>query len=245
MNGRRKDAFTLLEVLAAAIIFAMVVTVLVGTSSTAVHRIGTSTRELEADQLADSALADIEIQLQQGIAPAVEEEETEVEDFVVRTSRRSFAPEGTAASPAGRPARPVPGTLPSPSVAGSDVASLLGASLPEVARFLVEYDVEVSWLEQDAVHSVHRTTFAFDWESAATEYADLFARASAGGTRGGPGGGATGSDDESLPPGVDGRNLTEAQKAALRARQNDGDGGFTPRRAFSNGELIGESVRPR
>jgi hypothetical protein len=117
------------------------------------------------------------------------------------------------------------------------MAMLLGASLPEVAQFLLQYDVEVSWLEQDALQSVHRTTFAFDWESAANQYADLFARSSAngGGALGGNGedGGAgdaeagAGDDDVEASRLEDGSIprvivrsgvATEAQKAALRAR---------------------------
>ena len=49
----RQAGLTLLEVLAAAMIFAMVMTVLIGTSSSAVHRVGMSARRLEANTVAD------------------------------------------------------------------------------------------------------------------------------------------------------------------------------------------------
>lgn len=233
---RRAAGFTLLEVLASAIIFAMVITVLVGTSTTAVQRIGTSARELEADLLAEALLADLEIQIRQGIAPAVEEDETEIEGYSVRMSRIQFAPEQNA--PGGRPSLPLPGAARNPDtkpdIAGSDVALLLASNLPEVAKFLNQYDIEVSWLERDQTRSVRRTTFAFDWESAAIEYADLFARGQSGGNGPGTGLDADGDgqpdldgddigasrlEDGSLPPViVRSGTATEAQKAALRRR---------------------------
>ena len=53
---RRAHGLTLLEVLAATLIFALVMTVLVGTSSTAVHRSGLSARRLEANLVADAVV---------------------------------------------------------------------------------------------------------------------------------------------------------------------------------------------
>ena len=71
-SRHRELGLSLLEVLAAAMIFAMVMTVLISTSSTAVYHIGASVRRLEASMLADRILADLEIEMKQGIAPEAE-----------------------------------------------------------------------------------------------------------------------------------------------------------------------------
>ena len=60
-SERREAGLTLLEVLAAAMIFAMVMTVLIGTSSNAVHHVGVSARRLEAGLVADNLLSDLEM----------------------------------------------------------------------------------------------------------------------------------------------------------------------------------------
>jgi hypothetical protein len=173
MNSRNSNkhgeaGLTLLEVLAAAMIFAMVMTVLIGTSSTAVHNVGMSARRLEANLVADSLLADLEIQMKEGLAPEIEEGEFEHEHFSVRMLKTDFvSDEGT--NPAG--------TLADPGDAQIRISSMLGPGLPEVAKHMKQYDIEVGWIEQDGPQSVNRTTFAFDWQMAAIEYSDLFALA--------------------------------------------------------------------
>ena len=68
--------FTLLEVLASAMIFAMVVTVLIGTSSNAVHRVGLSASRLEASLIAEEELALLESFLNTQRTPPQDKEET-------------------------------------------------------------------------------------------------------------------------------------------------------------------------
>ncbi|MAG34440.1 MAG: hypothetical protein CL908_26515 [Deltaproteobacteria bacterium] len=168
---RDRRGLTLLEVLAAAMIFAMVMAVLVSSSSMSVRRSGLSARRLEANLVAESFLADLEIQIKQRIAPEVEEEERTQEDFVVRIVRSDFAPPPEAGA-----------APPSLSLAGeADIAALLGAELPEVARHLKRYDIEVSWIGgTGTVDKVTRTTFAFDWQAAASELEELFQGGAAG-----------------------------------------------------------------
>ena len=166
-NKHGEVGLTLLEVLAAAMIFAMVMTVLIGTSSTAVHNVGMSARRLEANLVADSLLADLEIQMKQGLAPEIEEDEFEHEHYSVRLTRTDFVSDEGANSA---------GTLADPGDAQIRIASMLGPGLPEVAKHLKQYDIEVGWIEQDGPQRVVRTTFAFDWQMAAIEYSDLFAR---------------------------------------------------------------------
>jgi hypothetical protein len=166
-NKHGEVGLTLLEVLAAAMIFAMVMTVLIGTSSTAVHNVGMSARRLEANLVADSLLADLEIQMKEGLAPEIEEDEFEHEHYSVRMLRTDFVSD-EGANPAG--------TLADPGDAQIRIATMLGPGLPEVAKHLKQYDIEVGWIEQDGPQSVNRTTFAFDWQLAAIEYSDLFAQ---------------------------------------------------------------------
>ncbi len=185
-RGRRQQrGLTLLEVLAATMIFALVMTVLVGTSSTAVHRSGVAARRLEANLLADAIVADLEIQMRGQIAPVVERTEwtTEDENYVVRVQNRSIqealaapaqtvADEVAAANAAASPAPTGPGAT--QIGGGAGIGTLLAGELPEVAKHLRQYDVEVVWIGPDGPESLTRTTFAFDWQAAKIEYAALF-----------------------------------------------------------------------
>jgi len=181
-TSRGEFGLTLLEVLAAAMIFAMVMTVLISTSSTAVHNVGVSARRLEANLVAEEMLADLEIQMKQGIAPEIDENELTRDPYAITIFRTDvFQGSENAASDGG----------------GIDVASMLGAELPEVAKHLKQYDIEVSWVEQNGPQRITRTTFAFDWQTAAIEFSELFARNNAGGNssgRNGDGGGIEGAN---------------------------------------------------
>jgi prepilin-type N-terminal cleavage/methylation domain-containing protein len=182
-----EPGFTLLEVLAATTIFAMVMTVLISTSSTAVHHIGVSARRLEANLVADEILVDLELQMKLGIAPEVDESESTRDQYAIRVLRTDLFQD--------------PG--PTDSVdTGSSIASMLGSELPEVAKHLKQYDIEVSWFEQNGPQRVTRTTFAFDWQSAAIEFSELFRSGSGiGNGADQPGGG---SGDESENGGIQG-----------------------------------------
>ena len=92
--GARNQGLTLLEVLAAFLIFSMVFTVLVGSSQTAVRSQGLSVRRLEAHEIAETALADLEIAMARHELPSIEEqEETERDDFVVRVREATLISE--------------------------------------------------------------------------------------------------------------------------------------------------------
>ena len=190
-TDRRELGLSLLEVLAAALIFAMVMTVLIGTSSTAVHNIGVSARRLEANLVADEILADLEIQMKEGIAPEIEENDSTREQYAIRVFRTDLSGEPDAANPGG---------------AAANIASMIGADLPEVAQHLKQYDIEVSWIEQNGPQRVTRTSFAFDWQTAAVEFSELFARNN--GTGNAAGGSSGGSDSDSGANGTNGGRNT-------------------------------------
>ncbi|MBY0400157.1 hypothetical protein K2X89_07670 [Myxococcota bacterium] len=202
---RSKSGLTLLEVLAATLVFALVMTTLIGTSSSGVRRVGDTALRLEANQLADAVVADLEIQMRTRIAPVVEQSEWKTEataeslPYTVRVLNRSIqealaAPATTVAEEAagGSSAAEASGPGATRIGGGSGIGAMLATELPEVAKHLHQYDVEVIWEQDDGLHSVTRTTFAFDWQAAQIEYEALFAAAGGGDA----GAGANGEGDE-------------------------------------------------
>ena len=186
---RRARGLTLLEVLAATLIFALVMTVLVATSTTGVHRAGLSARRLEANVVADAVVADLEIQMRKQIAPVVDRTEWEVqgttedEKYTIRLQNRTIqealaAPAQTVAdqvaAAAGNPAPALPTSGATRIGGAGGIGTLLAGELPEVAKHLRQYDIEVAWVGADGPESITRTTFAFDWEAARIEFAPLF-----------------------------------------------------------------------
>ncbi len=192
----RERGLTLLEVLAATMIFALVMTVLIGTSTTAVHRAGRSARRLEANYVADAVVADLEIQMRKRIAPVVDRSEwtvagaTEDEKYVIRLQNRTIqealaAPAETVAdqlaADAGNPAPALSASGATRIGGASGIGTLLAGELPEVAKHLRQYDIEVIWEGADGPESITRTTFAFDWQAAEVEFAALFEAAGGAG----------------------------------------------------------------
>jgi prepilin-type N-terminal cleavage/methylation domain-containing protein len=171
---RTQHGFTLLEVLAAALIFALAVTVLIGTSSAGVRMAGVSARRLEASLIADAELAQIEMLLNSQLAPPQEKEETD-DVFAIRVL---VEPALEAVGPGGG----------DESRNGGSLASVLATEAPGIDAFLLKYEISVEWLEGAQPMAVRRTTFAFDWEGARAALPDLFPAGSAVGSGTGTGG---------------------------------------------------------
>ena len=175
-NRQRSDGFTLLEVLAAAMIFSVVVTVLVGSSSETVHRARISANRLEASQIADREIAILESLLSNRLTPPEDKEDT-WEDFGVTVSSEP-ALEADLASP---------NALGDPLSQFSDatdgigaLGALLSVNAPGIEGFLLRYEIVVEWEEGSVTQRLRRTTFAFDWEGARRELPDLFTSGDAG-----------------------------------------------------------------
>jgi len=209
MNGPRQQGLTLLEVLAAFLIFSMVFTILVGSSQSGVRSQGISTRLLAAAEVADLVVADLEIPMAKHELPIIEANEYPLEDFTVRIQERSFLGDDAA-----------PGAAPGATdiMAMGDVASLLESQLPDVGKYLVRYDVEVEWLEGNEPRSVERTTFAFDWAAAQVDTSGIF------------GGGGAGSDptrgdrDDADDADPDSSREDEPGAGDPRSRSREGSG---------------------
>lgn len=165
MTQKTTRGFTLLEVLAASLIFSMVVTVLIGSSTETVQRALISVNRLEASQIADRELALLETLLHMQRTPPQDKEEFD-EEFVIRVIS-SPALEDLDGGESG-------GGSGFSSVSGGGPGSLLTLQAPGIDQFLLRYDIVVEWIEGANPSSLTRTTYAFDWEGARAALPDLF-----------------------------------------------------------------------
>jgi prepilin-type N-terminal cleavage/methylation domain-containing protein len=172
---RTRAGFTLLEVLAATLIFSIVMVVLIGSSTEAVQRVGLSASRLEASALADRELARLESALRARLPPPEDYEET-VDEFVIRVWSEPALEDlgGGAGAPATtRPSLDLSGD-------GGGVAALgpmIRMIAPGIEAFLLRYEIRVEWIEGVQPGSVGRTTYAFDWPGAQEALPDLFQQA--------------------------------------------------------------------
>ena len=211
----RKQGLTLLEVLAAFLIFSMVFTVLVGSSQTGVRSQGLSVRRLQAHEIAESAMARLEIAMARRELPSIEEEERELDEFIIRVREMSFSSELEAST-----------NSDSLSASGSaDILSQLAAQLPEVGKYLMRYEVEVEWTEASRPEKITRTTFAFDWPEFEVENASLFAAggAEAGGSTAGRDGDSS-ADGDSSKAGDSSRSKNDTERRAEQRAGGDAGG---------------------
>lgn len=193
----RQKGLTLLEVLAAFMIFSLVFTVLVGSSQNAVRTQGTSFRRLEADEIADSTMADLEVQLARRELPLIEEEEIDLDPYTVRITEAPFGSNDEVAN-SGVQVGPSAESL----AGGSDVMAILAAEMPEIAPFFHQYEVEVEWQEGNRPMSVRRVTLGFDWPAASGVFSALSPTGTSG-PDGGPDDGSTPGDESGGERGSD------------------------------------------
>ena len=147
--NRRSRAFTLLEVMAAVAVIAIVFSTLARVASQGLASEGASKRRFEASLLADAALAVIEIQLADGVAPEIGESEEEVGLFQVVTTVRSF--DLASAIPIEELEVDDPATT-------ATLAGVLGDDLSPIRKIRIA----VSWAEGVHDYQVIRTTYGID-----------------------------------------------------------------------------------
>jgi len=146
---RSERAFTLLEVMAAVAVVAIVFTTLARVASQGLQSQGTSRRRFEASLLADRALADIEADLQEGIVPELGQSDSEEGIFDVSLEVLPF--DLAAAIPAD------PGET---RDAGGPSSSKAEANAEATPIRVIE--VRVRWEEGFDEFEVVRTTFGLD-----------------------------------------------------------------------------------
>ena len=161
--------FTLLEVLAAAMIFTMVVTVLIGTSGAAVQMTRVTASRLEASLIAETELARLDAILNdRGPLPEAYEETRDI--YAIRVFSEPAIDDFGGGASLGIGAPPADGGVGAPS----GIGALLALEAPGVEQFLLRYEIRVEWIDGAVPDSVSRTTYAFDWEGARTALPDLF-----------------------------------------------------------------------
>ena len=153
-----RGGFTLLEVLAAVAILAIWYVVLAAMTTDGLRRLGTSNRLLEASQIADRVISEIEATTLDGSAPEGRNEKTEEGDFNVTVFIVPFGYGGDPGAAAGSGSKT------------ADLATLLKQEMPGFARHLVAVNVSVSWEEGLSTEFLRRTTYAFNRIEAAKAY---------------------------------------------------------------------------
>lgn len=153
---RTGRGFTLLEVMAAVGIMALVFTVLAGHAMQGLASQGEGHRLLEAADIADEIMADLEIQMNEDILPPEGVEESERDGYRIVVSVLPFSeielPLGTP------PPRGADGLLED----YDDLAMLIVNESRGFASALRTIEVSVSWDELGEERSVLRTTYGLD-----------------------------------------------------------------------------------
>jgi prepilin-type N-terminal cleavage/methylation domain-containing protein len=155
----RRRGFTLLEVLAAIAVLAVVYTVLATSAMQGLANEGESYRRLRASLIADRELATIEAGLIQQ-PPDLGVTEREEGDYAIAIETRAFdlGTFAAAAQEGVRTTKPGGGE----SRASDAAFQLLTAPRDQSAPPLVEIQIAVRWIEGNDEQMVTRTTFASD-----------------------------------------------------------------------------------
>ena len=153
---RRSDAgFTLLEVMAAVAVVAIVFTTLARVANQGVQSQGISKRRLEASLLADRVLSDIEVQMAAGTAPEIGQTESEEGRFAVVVDVTAFDLASVIPASPETAAAELGFTQPTAPTAGTSV----------VASAVRAIEIAVTWSEGVNEYRVMRSTYGFDLAS--------------------------------------------------------------------------------
>jgi prepilin-type N-terminal cleavage/methylation domain-containing protein len=227
--GARREAFTLLEVMAAVLILGLLYATLATAAIRGLRSEGVSRRKIEASLIADRFLADLEAQLALGQVPPTGSEEQDVDVYRVVVSSQPFDPtpilEAIAAVEKERgidrrprsttDERPSSMEVGAPSV-GAPAEDLLAAPRPGQEGRLRRVDVTVTWQDGEREEVVTRTTFAFD--TAGLE--SLFPEKGAGGAAGDTGDDASSGGDDDSTPSLDRSSRNRPDRGRNRNQKN-------------------------
>ncbi|MGH0034841.1 MAG: type IV pilus modification PilV family protein [Myxococcota bacterium] len=153
----QRAGFTLLEVLAAILIFMLTFTAFAGQFNGLLRGQGESSRRIRAALIADEELVALESQLAVGQTPVVDEQEKDQEEFRITVTVEPWLPPLQL--------EPAPGT---PGAESDDDAppSLLAPTPENPDGVLRRLHVRVEWDEGIDTYAATRTTFALDREAA-------------------------------------------------------------------------------
>jgi prepilin-type N-terminal cleavage/methylation domain-containing protein len=204
-RARRARGFTLLEVLAAVAVLAIVYTSLARAAMQGLANQGDASRRLRASILADEALAQVEALLAAGSAPPVGESElpSEDPDFVVSVEVRAFEDLATALAAAAAPEAGRLARRPALDAESRPTPPELLVAAPGSAPPLLEIDVRVRWLEGASEQEVTRTSFGADPTIVASALAGLGEGESEGDEEGGDAEAETETQRPDVAPGED------------------------------------------
>jgi prepilin-type N-terminal cleavage/methylation domain-containing protein len=164
---RARRGFTLIEVLGAVLVLAVLYTVLAEAAIGGLRTEGENRRRLEASLLADDMLMEIESGLLSGNVPQIGREESEDDLYLITLEVRAIDPSEF---------------LPAQAFGERSIAlDLLGGDGDESPLRAIE--ISVAWFEVEDERVVRRTTFAFDTGglTGAEDSIDFDATASSGG----------------------------------------------------------------
>jgi len=147
-KGRLSQGFTLIEVLGAVAVLAILYTMLAGVAIQALRAEGESQRRMEASLIASERLSTVEAASAMGSAPPPGEESEQVEIFNVETQVRPVE-QGTLGFGDDPEDQAVAALLFPPDNGSASAA-------------LVEIEILVTWSEGDREMEVRRTTYAMD-----------------------------------------------------------------------------------
>lgn len=205
-----RRGFTLLEVLAAVAVLAIVYTVLAGTAMQGLANEGESYRRLRASMLADLTLSQIEAGLA-AAAPPVDVSETEAEDYTIRVETRPYDL-GAFALAVQEEATGRRKILKGADAGGSPPFQLLSAPPGSRSSPLLEINVRVLWTEGVYEREVSRTTYAADpvlVQAAVASLPGANGQDSAAAPSEADAGTEPGAEGGELPPGSDDAGLEE------------------------------------
>ena len=173
--ARDSAGFTLLEVLGAVLIFVAAFAVLVGTSGELIQRVASTAARLEASEIAERELAQLEAALASQQKPP-EDREEELEDYRIRLWSEPAVDDlggsGSGASDDEASLAALTG--------GGMIGPMIALHAPGLEAFILRYEIRVEWGDREPPFSEGRTTYAFDWEGARQALPDLFGSAGLG-----------------------------------------------------------------
>jgi prepilin-type N-terminal cleavage/methylation domain-containing protein len=224
----RQLAFTLLEVLAAVAILALVYTVLARVGIQGFRAEGGADRRLRASLLADDILAEIEGQIEMGNTPPIGEKEANRDEYAIRLrvapseieipARSEAATQRIQAAAAakrtgGAPAQ-TPGGKGAPPGPTQSFFQPVGPGNPPPGRRI---EVRVSWTEGTTESAVVRETYALDQSAAqplllALDQASQAEKAEANGAT--PGAAQPAAPAQGTPPAVGGQQGVQSAPSA-------------------------------